>query len=196
MGLFAWAQLGASCAGLTWGLSRSCDKMMPGGGVTQGLLGPEDRWPLLVTSRLSLPTWLPCTMSPCGLAAEKPAFLHEDSGLPRVTAEAFPGLSRRLAQTHFYCFLTVKRSWASQGREINVMQRRRGQLRILAISPPEGPYLGLAWKEEGVAAILSDTHLVACGCQLPRTRSQNYRPLLLPPLFTDLDRQRGWWSHR
>ena len=61
-------------------------------------------------------------MSPCRLAAEKPAFLHEDSGLPRVTAEAFPGLSRRLAQTHFYCFLTVKQSWASQGREINVMQ--------------------------------------------------------------------------
>lgn len=120
--VFAWAQPGGSCAGLTWGLSRSCDKMMPGGGVTRGLQGPEDRWPLHVTSRLPLSTWLPCTTSPCGLAAEKPAFLHEDSGLPRVAAEAFPGLSRGPAQTHLCCFLTAKRSWASQGREINAMQ--------------------------------------------------------------------------
>ena len=120
--LLASQLTGLSCIVLTWGLSRSCDKMMPGGGVTRGLLGPEDRWPLHVTSRLPLSTWLPCTMSPCGLAAEKPAFLHEDSGLPRVTAEAFPGLSRGPAQTHLCCFLTAKWSWASQGREINAMQ--------------------------------------------------------------------------
>ena len=54
----------------------------------------------------------------------------------------------------------------------------------MAIGSPEGPYLELAWKEEGAAAILT-APLCSCG------RSQNCHSLLLPPLFTDLDRQRG-----
>lgn len=52
--VFAWAQQ-AVLVLVSPGVSRSCDKMMPGGQVTRGLQGPRTGG-LHVTSRLPLST--------------------------------------------------------------------------------------------------------------------------------------------
>ena len=66
--------------------------MTPGAGVSWGLLGPEDRWLLQVVSRPRIPRGLPCTLCPRDFLAEEPGFLHEGSGLPKVSQqESFQG---------------------------------------------------------------------------------------------------------
>lgn len=65
----------------------------------------------------------------------------------------------------------------------------------MAISSPEGPDLGLAWKEEGVAAILSDAHLVAVGdpstavpCSFPLfSLTWTGKGVMVTPLEASLD---------
>lgn len=137
------------CAGLTWGLSRSCDKMMPGGG-SHLPQGPEDRWPLHVTSRLPLPHGFPTPRLHVDSATEKlQPFCMKTQGSPRVAAEAFPGLSRGPAQTHLCCFLTAKRSWASQGEGNKRHAMKERTVKNCGLVHQSGPWiLGLAWKEE------------------------------------------------